>query len=113
VIPDGYWLLDAKLGSGAAFLAHVVKVSLIKLIDSWDRPARRPSGGRSMHAQSFMHPVDGIDWYCQQQRDGPAVVLVPSGEGDCTPFDPVVARLADEFSVLTFDMPGFSRTGDP
>jgi pimeloyl-ACP methyl ester carboxylesterase len=66
-----------------------------------------------MPVQSFMHPVEGIDWYCQQQGDGPAVVLVPSGEGDCAPFDPVAARLADQFRVLTFDMPGFSRTGAP
>jgi len=66
-----------------------------------------------MQIQSFMHRAGGIDWYCQQQGDGPAVVLVPSGEGDCTPFDPVAARLADQFSVLTFDMPGFSRTSAP
>jgi pimeloyl-ACP methyl ester carboxylesterase len=66
-----------------------------------------------MQIQSFTHRAGGIDWYCQQQGDGPAVVLVPSGEGDCTPFDPVAARLADQFSVLTFDMPGFSRTSAP
>jgi pimeloyl-ACP methyl ester carboxylesterase len=66
-----------------------------------------------MQIQSFMHRAGAIDWYCQQQGDGPAVVLVPSGEGDCTPFDPVAARLADQFSVLTFDMPGFSRTSTP
>jgi pimeloyl-ACP methyl ester carboxylesterase len=66
-----------------------------------------------MQIQSFMHRACGIDWYCRQQGDGPAVVLVPSGEGDCTPFDPVAARLADQFSVLTFDMPGFSRTSAP
>jgi pimeloyl-ACP methyl ester carboxylesterase len=63
--------------------------------------------------QSFMRRVEGIDWYCEQQGDGPAVVLVPSGEGDCKPFDPVAARLADQFSVLTFDMPGFSRSSAP
>jgi pimeloyl-ACP methyl ester carboxylesterase len=66
-----------------------------------------------MQIQSFTHRADGIDWYCQRQGDGPAVVLVPSGEGDCTAFDPVAARLADQFSVLTFDMPGFSRTSAP
>jgi pimeloyl-ACP methyl ester carboxylesterase len=66
-----------------------------------------------MPVQSFMHRAEGIDWYCQQQGDGPAVVLVPSGEGDCAPFDPVAARLSDQFRVLTFDMPGFSRTGAP
>jgi pimeloyl-ACP methyl ester carboxylesterase len=66
-----------------------------------------------MAVQSFMHRVEGIDWYCQQQGDGPALILVPSGEGDCTPFDAVAARLADQFSVLNFDMPGVSRTSAP
>jgi pimeloyl-ACP methyl ester carboxylesterase len=62
---------------------------------------------------SFMHQVDGIDWYCERQGHGPTVVLVPSGEGDCTPFASVVSQLADRFSVLTFDMPGFSRSSAP
>jgi pimeloyl-ACP methyl ester carboxylesterase len=60
-----------------------------------------------------MHQVDGINWYCQRQGHGPTVVLVPSGEGDCTPFAPVASQLADRFSVLTFDMPGFSRSSAP
>lgn len=66
-----------------------------------------------MPVRSFMRRVDDIDWYCQQQGDGPAVVLVPSGEGDCTSFDAVAELLADQFMVLTFDMPGFSRTSAP
>ena len=74
--------------------------------------ASHPESRRTT-VQSFMHRVEGIDWYCQQQGQGPTIVLVPSGEGDCTSFDPVAARLADRFSVLTFDMPGFSRTSAP
>jgi len=65
----GYSLLDAMLRSGAAFLARMIKVSLIKLIDSSDRPAPHLPG-QTMPLQSFIHPVEGIDWYCQQQRDG-------------------------------------------
>jgi len=49
-----------------------------------------------MPVQSFMHRVEGIDWYCQQQGEGPTIVLVPSGEGDCTSFDAVAAQLADD-----------------
>ncbi|WP_202931600.1 alpha/beta fold hydrolase [Mycobacterium neumannii] len=51
-----------------------------------------------------------VDWYCERRGDGPPIVLVPSGEGDCGSFDRVAAALANEFSVLTFDMPGFSRS---
>jgi pimeloyl-ACP methyl ester carboxylesterase len=38
------------------------------------------------------------------------MVLVPSGEGDCASFEQVAAQLADEFTVLSFDTPGFSRS---
>jgi pimeloyl-ACP methyl ester carboxylesterase len=58
----------------------------------------------------FEHSTGGIDWYCEQRGEGPPVVLVPSGEGDCASFEEVAAHLADEFTVLTFDMPGFSRS---
>src|SRR5436190_13925093 len=58
----------------------------------------------------FEHTTDGVDWHCEQRGDGPPVVLVPSGEGDCASFEQVAAQLADEFTVLTFDNPGFSRS---
>lgn len=38
---------------------------------------------------------------------------MPSGEGDCAGFQTVADVLSDEFTVLTFDMPGFSRSGPP
>ncbi len=37
-------------------------------------------------------------------------MLVPSGEGDCASFDRVAHQLANDFTVLTFDTPGFSRS---
>ncbi|MGH3678658.1 MAG: alpha/beta fold hydrolase [Mycobacterium sp.] len=63
-----------------------------------------------MTVRQFEHHTDGIDWYCEQRGDGPPIVLVPSGEGDCSSFEKVAAALADQFTVLTFDMPGFSRS---
>jgi pimeloyl-ACP methyl ester carboxylesterase len=38
---------------------------------------------------------------------------MPSGEGDCASFQTVAEVLSDDFTVLTFDMPGFSRSGPP
>lgn len=61
----------------------------------------------------FRRQVDSIDWYYELRGRGPTVVLVPSGEGDCGSFDQVAASLSREFTVLTFDMPGFSRSSDP
>lgn len=54
-----------------------------------------------------------IDWYYELTGRGSAVVLIPSGEGDCTSFRKVAMSLSSEFRVLTFDMPGFSRSSDP
>lgn len=58
----------------------------------------------------FEHHTGGIDWYCEQRGEGPPIVLVPSGEGDCASFEKVAADLANDFTVLTFDIPGFSRS---
>ncbi len=59
------------------------------------------------------HRVDSIDWYYESSGRGPTVVLIPSGEGDCGSFEKVGELLSKEFSVLTFDMPGFSRSSEP
>lgn len=66
-----------------------------------------------MAIRAFIHEASGIHWYCQLQGNGPAVVLIPSGEGDCENFAAVASALSDEFTVLTFDMPGFSRSSAP
>lgn len=57
--------------------------------------------------------VDSIRWYYELRGRGPTVVLIPSGEGDCASFEKVAVALSREFTVLTFDMPGFSRSSDP
>jgi len=63
--------------------------------------------------QTFTHKTGNIEWYCEQRGQGPHVVLIPSGEGDCANFEKTAAALADHFTVLTFDTPGFSRTTAP
>ena len=61
----------------------------------------------------FHHVAGGINWYCERRGTGPAIVLIPSGEGDCGSFVKVADALSDEFTVLSFDTPGFSRSGAP
>jgi pimeloyl-ACP methyl ester carboxylesterase len=61
----------------------------------------------------MIEEVDGITWYYERYGQGPTVVLIPSGEGDCGSFATTANELARDFTVLTFDMPGFSRSSDP
>lgn len=56
---------------------------------------------------------DGIQWHCEQQGQGPDLILIPSGEGDCGNFTQVRDLLADTFRVTSFDMPGMSRSTAP
>ena len=70
----------------------------------------KAAGVQRESVRRFEHKTDGIVWYCEQRGEGPPVVLVPSGEGDCASFEQVAVQLAKDFTVLTFDMPGFSRS---
>ena len=60
--------------------------------------------------KTLRHLLGSIDWYCELRGSGPTVVLIPSGEGDCGNFAVVAEQLAREFTVLTFDTPGGSRS---
>jgi pimeloyl-ACP methyl ester carboxylesterase len=62
---------------------------------------------------SFTQKVNGIDFYCELRGNGPTVVLVPSGEGDCGSYAKAADMLANEFTVFTFDMRGCSRSSRP
>lgn len=66
-----------------------------------------------MAPAAFFQNAGGIRWYCEQRGDGPYIVLMPSGEGDCGSFETVATILSEKFTVLTFDTPGFSRTSAP
>lgn len=79
-------------------------------------PLAAQSGGDSPDAEaveSFRHEAAGIDFYVEKSGDGPPVVLVPSGQGDCGAYRYLAEVLASDFTVITFDMPGFSRSGPP
>ena len=66
-----------------------------------------------MQTRILQQKAADIDWYCELRGSGPFIALIPSGEGDCGNFATVADALADEFTVLTFDMPGFSRSSVP
>ncbi|TPG16764.1 alpha/beta hydrolase [Sphingomonas koreensis] len=55
-------------------------------------------------------PTGEILWHVEQRGSGPDIVLVPSGEGDCSSFEMVAQALVADYRVTTFDTPGFSRS---
>ena len=65
-----------------------------------------------MEKKTFTLPVRGVNFYCEMRGHGPLVVLVPDGANDCGPYDTFSRELCDEFTVVTFDMRGGTRSMD-
>ena len=55
-------------------------------------------------------PVNGVDFYCERRGSGHPLVLIPDGVNDCEHYSTTGDMLADEFTVLTFDMRGGTRS---
>ena len=66
-----------------------------------------------MNKKTLMVSANGMDFYCELMGQGPTLVLVPDGGNDCSPYELMMEYLADEFTVLTFDPRGGSRSPDP
>lgn len=54
--------------------------------------------------------VNGADLYCEVRGEGPAVLLIPGATGDADHFALVAPLLADQFTVVTYDRRGNSRS---
>ena len=52
----------------------------------------------------------GATIYYEVRGDGPGLLIIPTGNGDATPFAPMADTLADRFTVITYDRRGFSRS---
>lgn len=57
-----------------------------------------------------MLDVPGARLYHEVRGHGPALVLVPTGNGDAGPYRPLARLLADRFTVVSYDRRGFSRS---
>ncbi|GEB57636.1 alpha/beta fold hydrolase [Streptomyces gardneri] len=55
-------------------------------------------------------PVDGATLYFEQRGTGPLLLISQSGEGDAGRTTDLVDALADDFTVLTYDRRGLSRS---
>ncbi len=54
--------------------------------------------------------VPGASLYYEVRGSGPTLLIVPSGNGDATPFAPLAQLLSDRYQVITYDRRGFSRS---
>jgi pimeloyl-ACP methyl ester carboxylesterase len=50
------------------------------------------------------------DLYHEVRGSGPTLLLIPGGNGDAGFYEPFAKALADEFTVITYDRRGFSRS---
>lgn len=76
------------------------------------RIRRMPAEGGG-ELECFMQEAGGTQYYVERRGAGPIVVLVPSGQGDCGAYKFLAERLVPDFTVITFELPGFSRSGPP
>jgi acetyltransferase/esterase len=54
--------------------------------------------------------ADGADLYYERMGDGPPLLLIAGGGGDCGAYRPVASMLASDYTVLTYDRRGNSRS---
>ncbi|MER6948338.1 alpha/beta hydrolase [Nonomuraea sp. NPDC000554] len=63
-----------------------------------------------MDTRQEMVEVPGARLHTERAGTGPALVLIPGGGGDAAMYEDVVPRLADRFTVITYDRRGNSRS---
>jgi acetyltransferase/esterase len=61
-----------------------------------------------MRTQAVQAP--GATLYTEVRGTGPALLLIPGGNGDAGFYAPLARAVADRFTVITYDRRGFSRS---
>ncbi len=54
--------------------------------------------------------LPGASLYYEVRGVGPALLLIPTGNGDAGPYAPLANALADRYTVITYDRRGYSRS---
>ena len=60
-----------------------------------------------------MVDANGTQLYYETARGGPRLLIIPGAEGDAEEYARVVALLQNEFTVLSYDRRGYSRSPRP
>lgn len=70
--------------------------------------------GRTHHAGSQLDngvlEVPGARLYYESVGSGPPLLMIPGGNGTAHIFGPIAQRLAERFTVITYDRRGFARS---
>lgn len=69
--------------------------------------------GRGAHVSGTVDLPTGATIYHEVRGEGRPVLLIAGAIGDAGLFEPVAERLADEFTVITYDRRGNSRSPRP
>src|SRR5918911_1990028 len=72
-----------------------------------------PTTSTTHPIQSAVVRANGTALYCETRGSGPAVLFVSGATGDAGHFARVADLLADEFTVVTYDRRGNSRSPRP
>jgi len=67
-------------------------------------------GEMIMTKESLYIDVNDVNFYCEKRGSGPSLMLVPDGTMDCEIYSKVGDMLTDEFTVLTYDVRGATRS---
>jgi pimeloyl-ACP methyl ester carboxylesterase len=74
-----------------------------------DSPA--PHGGRvSDDPVTGRLPVPGASLYFEVRGRGPALLLIPTGNGDAGPYTPLATAMSARHTVITYDKRAYSRS---
>jgi acetyltransferase/esterase len=60
--------------------------------------------------EAYSLRIPGGSLYFEVVGSGPALLLIPGGIGNASPFQPLARALADRFTVVSYDRRGFSRS---
>jgi pimeloyl-ACP methyl ester carboxylesterase len=75
--------------------------------------ARTAEEGMAQDTEAKSVAVNGVSLYYERQGTGPAVFFIAGSTGDAGNFSRAAALLADEFTVVTYDRRGNSRSPRP
>ncbi|WP_218020156.1 alpha/beta fold hydrolase [Nocardia anaemiae] len=107
----------------AGAIATALQVAIDRWVDADPPTAALPVIREALRQLSYLpgeFPMDiptdhtlavpGATLYYEIRGTGPLLLLIPGGNGDAGSFDQIAERLADRYTVVSYDRRGFSRS---